>query len=509
MSLLAVIGGSGKTAPAAPTIGTATNVGTGRAYNNGAATVTFTAPTYTGRSAITSYTATSSPGGFTASGATSPLTVTGLQSSVSYTFTVTATNAAGLTSAASSASNSITATTVPQAPTIGTASDGGTGTTATVTYTAGATGGAAVSVYTATSSPGSITGTGASPITISGLTTGTAYTFTVTATNANGTSAASAASNSVTPVVPPVGTNWTLATLPAPTNAMTASVNSARWYFQSNSNAQTMYYSSNGLSWTASTGVTGMGSLFAPTPGSAAQGDLAVFVTLNSTSAYGAYSSVAGSSWSSISTGAWGTSPWAGGLASDGTNLVVSKQFSATNTAHSTNGASWTNNGSLAAADYPNISYSADTGTYKWAIARNSTLWYFATAHNSAWTLRTMTTWGGRIVGSNYGKGSVFMGFNNGTSQGVTTTGASDASTQITFPFDVGGLRSLSYASTPARWICTNNAPQIGTSDNNGATWTIRTTPSGFGSADTITYNSTNNRAIISATGSTAIAYSG
>jgi hypothetical protein len=191
-----------KTVPGAPTIGTATDVGTGRAYNNGAATVTFTAPTNTGKFPITSYTVTSSPGGFTGTGASSPITVAGLASATAYTFTVTATNAKG-TSAASSASNSITATTVPQAPTIGVATDGGTGSTVSVAFTAGATGGKTVTTYTATSSPGGFTGTGASsPITVSGLTTGTAYTFTVTATNANGTSAASSASNSVTPATP-------------------------------------------------------------------------------------------------------------------------------------------------------------------------------------------------------------------------------------------------------------------------------------------------------------------
>lgn len=203
MPIIGVIGSSGdRNVPDAPTIGTATNVPSGRAFNNGRADVTFTAPVYTGGTPITGYTVTSSPGGFTGTGASSPISVTGLQSNVSYTFTVTATNAVG-TSAPSAASNSITATTVPQAPTIGTATDLGTGTSVSVGFTANATGGSAITGFTATSSPGSITGTGgSSPITVNGLTAGTAYTFTVTATNANGTSAPSAASNSVTPVVP-------------------------------------------------------------------------------------------------------------------------------------------------------------------------------------------------------------------------------------------------------------------------------------------------------------------
>ena len=102
--------------PDAPTIGTATNVGTSRAYNNGSATVTYTAAPTGGP--VTTFTATSTPGSFTGTG-TSPITVTGLQSATSYTFTVSAANSNGtLTSAATS---SITATTVPQAPTIGTA----------------------------------------------------------------------------------------------------------------------------------------------------------------------------------------------------------------------------------------------------------------------------------------------------------------------------------------------------------------------------------------------------
>ena len=97
--------------------------------------------------------------------------------------------------------------TEPKAPTIGTATPT-SGTTATVAFTAPAdNGGAAITSYTATSSPGGITGTlsqaGSGTITISGLTSGQNYTFTVTATNSVGTSASSAASNQITENVAP------------------------------------------------------------------------------------------------------------------------------------------------------------------------------------------------------------------------------------------------------------------------------------------------------------------
>lgn len=89
--------------------------------------------------------------------------------------------------------------TVPNAPT-GVAAVKGNA-QAIVSFTAPSdTGGLSITSYTVTSSTGGITATGsASPITITGLTNGTAYTFTVTATNAIGTSVASSASNSVTP----------------------------------------------------------------------------------------------------------------------------------------------------------------------------------------------------------------------------------------------------------------------------------------------------------------------
>jgi hypothetical protein len=87
--------------------------------------------------------------------------------------------------------------TAPAAPTIGTATVA-SATSATVAFTPNSNGGSPITSYTVTSSPGGITATGtSSPITVPGLTTGTSYTFTVTATNAIGTSAPSAASNAI------------------------------------------------------------------------------------------------------------------------------------------------------------------------------------------------------------------------------------------------------------------------------------------------------------------------
>jgi hypothetical protein len=91
----------------------------------------------------------------------------------------------------------------PDAPTIGTATGGNA--LASVTFTAPSdVGGSAITAYSVVSTPGGFVGTGASsPVTVTGLTNGTAYTFKVFATNSYGPSAASAASNSTTPVAPP------------------------------------------------------------------------------------------------------------------------------------------------------------------------------------------------------------------------------------------------------------------------------------------------------------------
>ena len=263
-------------APGAPTVGAAT-------AGDAQASVSFTAPAFTGGATLSSYTATSSPGGITGTCGGSPCTVTGLTNGTAYTFTVTATNAAGKTSAPSGASNAVTpkanqtitfnnpgtqnfgttptltatstqsltvsfaSTTTPVctitvggqlnflgagtctivasqtgtgsvnaaspvtqsftvtavapgAPTIGTAT--ASNAQASVTFTAPAsTGGSPITSYSAVANPpaqGSATCT-SSACTITGLTNGTAYTFSVRAHNNIGPGAASAQSNSVTP----------------------------------------------------------------------------------------------------------------------------------------------------------------------------------------------------------------------------------------------------------------------------------------------------------------------
>ena len=100
---------------------------------------------------------------------------------------------------------------VPNAPTIGTATVSGVSGQASISFTAPTfNGNSTITSYTATSSPGGITATlsqaGSGTIIMNGLTNGTAYTFTVSATNSIGQSAESVASNSVTPIAQTNGT---------------------------------------------------------------------------------------------------------------------------------------------------------------------------------------------------------------------------------------------------------------------------------------------------------------
>ncbi len=189
------------TPTATPTVPTAP-LSPSASAGNAQATVSFSPPSSNGGEPITSYTATSTPGNLTASAASSPITVTGLTNGVLYSFKVTATNSVG-TGPASVASNQVTPATAPGAPTGPLAAGINDG--AEIFFTPPAsTGGSAIISYTAVSTPGSFTGTNStSPVTVTGLTNGTSYTFKVLATNAIGNGPYSVATSAVIPSAVP------------------------------------------------------------------------------------------------------------------------------------------------------------------------------------------------------------------------------------------------------------------------------------------------------------------
>jgi uncharacterized repeat protein (TIGR02543 family) len=177
--------------------------------SNASATVRFTAPATTGGAPIASYTVTASTGQTCVITPEFPnplgCTVSGLTNGTAVTFTVQASNGA-YTSDSSTATIAITPATVPGAPT-GLAATSSAAGKATITFTAPTdNGGSAITEYVVTSSPGGLTCTTTDPSAgceITGLTNGTAYTFTAVAKNSVGNSANSTPSAAVTPVGKP------------------------------------------------------------------------------------------------------------------------------------------------------------------------------------------------------------------------------------------------------------------------------------------------------------------
>ena len=177
------------------------------------ATITVTAPT-SGRTP-TSYEVTASPGGATCTvtGASGSCTITGLTAGTAYTFTTIAKRSTYDSAAsAASAATTVLAKTKPNTPGVPTVVAGEESATITVTAP---TGGLTPTSYEVTASPGDAkcTVTGASgSCTITGLTAGTAYTFTTVAKVSTGDSTASAASAATTVLTKTVTT-----TTPVPT----------------------------------------------------------------------------------------------------------------------------------------------------------------------------------------------------------------------------------------------------------------------------------------------------
>jgi titin len=191
------------TVPGAPTIKSVT-------AGDASASVAWTAPAGTGGSPVTGYVVSVYEGTGTAvvrtlEAATTATTVSGLRNGTSYSFSVSARNAAGQ-GAVSGRSGTVTPSTVPGVPTIGEATSGSA--SASVGWTMSTdTGGTALTGYVVKAYPGTATKpavtlqvpASATRATVSGLVNGTGYTFTVAAVNANGVGAESARSARVVP----------------------------------------------------------------------------------------------------------------------------------------------------------------------------------------------------------------------------------------------------------------------------------------------------------------------
>ncbi len=175
---------------------------------DGRVTLSWTAPTNTGGSAITEYTVTATPGGSTCTTALTSCIVVGLDNGTAYTFSVVATNTAG--DGVGSAEPSVTPYTLPGAPTEvgGTPGDGQVALSWSKVELVD-NGGSAITGYKVEyssdagetwSTPVTVTAT---TFVVTGLTNGTGYVFQVSATNAAGTGDPSTSSELVTPRTKP------------------------------------------------------------------------------------------------------------------------------------------------------------------------------------------------------------------------------------------------------------------------------------------------------------------
>jgi hypothetical protein len=186
------------TVPDAPTAVVATR-------GNQQVSVSFAAPVDNGGTPILMYTAISSPEDITVTGNSSPIIIPGLTNGVAYTFRVQAVNAVG-SSPFSAPSAVVIPATIPEPPTDVSGARGDSAITVSFMPPAD-NGGALIIDYTATAYNGITSAstqiTSASPVELSGLTNGTAYTVKVKARNEIGFSTEAAAPTSIIPATVP------------------------------------------------------------------------------------------------------------------------------------------------------------------------------------------------------------------------------------------------------------------------------------------------------------------
>jgi hypothetical protein len=173
---------------------TSTNVGSGRAFNNGRIDVSWTNPT-TGNTPTGYKVYDGSTLVATISHPTNTATITGLSSNTAYTYTVKAYDSYG--EASGESASAVTATTVPETPSAPTATAQGSAATDDVSWSAPASGGSAITSYDWESNDGKSGNTASTSVSV-GQEAGTSQSYRVRAKNANGDSEWSSYSSQIT-----------------------------------------------------------------------------------------------------------------------------------------------------------------------------------------------------------------------------------------------------------------------------------------------------------------------
>ena len=193
--------------PSTPQIISVTDASTGDAYTSTAGKLAVVFQAGSGGGTPSQYNAFTVSGGHSASSSSTTVTLTGLTPGTSYEVYGNGQNNFG-TTVNSPNQAAVTPTTLPEVRTIGTATASTSANQITVTWTNGSNGGKNLSAITITpflngttaetARTAATTSSTSYTFTDGQLTSGASYTFKVKATNANGTSADSTASNSAT-----------------------------------------------------------------------------------------------------------------------------------------------------------------------------------------------------------------------------------------------------------------------------------------------------------------------